>query len=108
MLSRSPREQSVGAGQTSGRCFWGGWSSEQTTLSFSQEISEVQIAWWWLQGKRKIVGHRLEGERNSRVVFWGLATVGHWACSSLPSNTHLQQQQHFTEVQYANRKVHKS
>lgn len=25
-------------------------------------------------GKRKIVGHCLERERNSRVVFWGLET----------------------------------
>lgn len=35
----------------------GGASSGQTALRLSQEISEVQIAWWWLQGKRKIADH---------------------------------------------------
>lgn len=48
-----------------------------------------------------------ERERNSRVVFWGLATVatGH---AHRCLKTHIQQQQLFIEVQYTNRKVPKS
>lgn len=79
-----PLSPKVPGGPTSERPSQGGWSSDQTALRLSQEISEVQIAWWWLQGKRKIAGHCLERERNSRVVFWGLATLGHWACPSSP------------------------
>lgn len=71
----SPKEQT--AGQNCHQIAQRGWGSDQTALRLSQEISEVQIAWWWLQGKRKIAGCCLERERNSRVVFWGLETVSH-------------------------------